>query len=162
MDKTTQWLIRITCLAILGGGIGGAIYISLKGRGEPEKIANSCPPSFAYVGEGNCRRFHCTDIGKEVSMLNRKHVCKRPALAFLRLRFVWTSNLFSNNISEPAFYTPTCPNREPGLGWGSTCAEDKGLLPEKVSKKKVKKDVNSGSVNINCNSPVWKNKPICN
>ena len=55
MDKTTKWLIRITCLAILGGGIGAATYFSLKEKNEIEKIANSCPPGHGYLGGGLCQ-----------------------------------------------------------------------------------------------------------
>ena len=32
----------------------------------------------------------------------------------------------------------------------------------KKMKKPVKKDASIGSVKINCDSPVWKNKPKCN
>ena len=36
------------------------------------------------------------------------------------------------------------------------------IIEEVVEKKKEKKEVTKGSVKINCDSPVWKNKPICN
>ena len=35
-------------------------------------------------------------------------------------------------------------------------------MAKKVKKKKVKTDASTGSVKINCDSPVWKNKPRCN
>ena len=31
----------------------------------------------------------------------------------------------------------------------------------RIKKSKIKKDSSSGSVNVNCDSPVWKNKPRC-
>ena len=36
------------------------------------------------------------------------------------------------------------------------------IMEEIVEKKKEKKEVTKGSVKINCDSPVWKKKPICN
>ncbi len=36
------------------------------------------------------------------------------------------------------------------------------IIEEVVEKKKEKKEVTKGSVKINCDSPVWKKKPICN
>ena len=32
----------------------------------------------------------------------------------------------------------------------------------RIKKSKIKKDSSSGSVKVNCDSPVWKNKPRCN
>tara|TARA_B100000579_G_C22455185_1_gene676252 strand:- start:80 stop:640 length:561 start_codon:yes stop_codon:yes gene_type:complete len=117
-----------------------------------ERIGNSCPPSFAYTGEGYCRKFVCTDLGKEASILIRKHVCKRPATAFFKTRLTWWS---TGNKYVPAIHTPKCPNREPGLGWGSTCDEERGLLPEKVSKKKNK-------LPMACREGIWdKDHPKC-
>ena len=117
-----------------------------------ERIANSCPPSFAYVGAGQCRQFYCIDFGKEVPILYRKHVCeKKPiSLGFERWRLRWV--LAGKTAS--AIHSPFCPNREPGLGWGSTCDEDKGLLPEKVSTK--------NKLPMACRNGVWdKDHPKC-
>ena len=36
------------------------------------------------------------------------------------------------------------------------------IIEKVVEKKKEKKEVTKGSVKINCDSPVWKKKPICN
>ena len=36
------------------------------------------------------------------------------------------------------------------------------IIEEVIEEKEVKKDAYSGSVKINCDSPVWKNKPRCN
>ena len=39
---------------------------------------------------------------------------------------------------------------------------DKIKAIEDAKKEKDKKRTSSGPVKINCNSPVWKKKPICN
>ncbi len=118
-------------------------------------IANSCPPSFAYNGAGYCRKFVCTDWGKEVAILKRKHVCKRPFLGIGRTRVVWVNFGLDKKIA-PAFHNPLCPNRETGLGWGSTCDEDKGLLPEIVSKKRKRKPVPCLSGKLRPNHPLCR------
>ena len=42
-------------------------------------------------------------------------------------------------------------------------AEQEGCNWEKPEKKKKQKsNSGSGNVSVNCNSPVWKKKPICN
>ena len=103
-----------------------------------ELIANTCPPRYAYDGNGFCRRFACRPLNpwrlKEPVNLRRKHACSGFN--------AWPDPLEISQIGvrrfERAFRNPLCPNREPGLGWGSTCDEDRGLLPETISKKKNK------------------------
>ena len=58
-----------------------------------------------------------------------------------------------------AFNDTDWPSKEPGVGFNSTCHEKDFALKE-INKQK--NEINSGSVKINCDSPVWKNKPRCN
>ena len=121
-----------------------------------ESISNTCPPSYAYTGEGFCRKFICTDFRKEVQILKRKHVCDPIALSWGRKRLVWAWGVRAVNKYVPAVHTPTCPNREPGLGWGSTCDEAKGLLPEIASKKRVRKPAHCLSGKLRPNHPMCR------
>ncbi len=103
-----------------------------------ESIANTCPPRYAYDGNGFCRRFACRPLNpwrlKEPVNLRRKHACS----GFIAWPDPLEISLIEGRRYERAFHNPLCPNREPGLGWGSTCDEDRGLLPETISKKKNK------------------------
>ena len=39
---------------------------------------------------------------------------------------------------------------------------EKVVEEKKKKKKTVRKDASTGSVKINCNSPVWRDRPRCN
>ena len=82
--------------------------------------------------------------------------------------------MFFKSATVRATTDGKCPLVEPEIGRNNSCQN--GLSEEEIinsndplinfyppeKKKKVKTDVPSGSVKINCDSPVWKNKPRCN
>ncbi len=95
-----------------------------------ESIANSCPPNFAYNGGGYCRKIVCIGFNpwglKGDQFLERKHQCRGIVN--------WETGILQKHVK--AVFDNSCPNRKPGIGWQSTCHEEKGLLPGKVPKKK--------------------------
>jgi len=112
---------------------------------------NACPQGYAYMGGGTCQDVLCEVF-----------VAITPPI--LRNTGNWgCKGLISSRIlgssTTRAFNNPDCPNGEPKIGFNSTCHEKDFALKEI---NKPKKEINSGTVNINCDSPVWKNKPRCN
>ena len=67
MDQTTKWLVRITCLAILGGGIGFGISIPVKQRHE--SISKTC--RLMYGSSGYKFKDCVRNPSKDIKQLNR-------------------------------------------------------------------------------------------
>ena len=133
---------------------------------EGSKIAegNSCPKSFAYVGNGYCKAWFCSLHGKNhPDLAGKDHYCGNAD--FWSTGYIGRMVLAWKEETVPATIDPSCPAKPPDVGWTSSCAQAIGPIdgpPEKAIKKKDKKNSSIGSVKINCNSPVWKNKPRCN
>ena len=121
-------------------------------QGETELTGNSCPIGYAYSGAGYCRELICTNLATPKELRGMGHKCD-----FWMHEPRWGSNAIKAVVDE------SCPDQEPIIGTLSSCWTSEMIEKNLTKKKKpVKTNVYSGSVKINCNSAVWKNKPRCN
>ena len=121
-------------------------------QGEIEVTGNSCPLNHGYAGAGYCQEVLCYErwFPHEPDLAG-KHECGGIGFMFYPYKLNWGSG---ENLKRATF-DPSCPKREPGIGWRSTCDEEKGLLPETASKKKNK-------LPMACRNGVWdKDHPKC-
>ena len=119
---------------------------------------NACPEGYAYKGGGTCQIVECYGSGLFLTIGGAND----PILK----KYGWRDScprayplVTYGDATTRAFNDPNCPSKEPGVGFNSTCHEKDFSLKEI---NKPKKEIKSGTVNINCDSPVWKNKPRCN
>tara|TARA_B100000131_G_C17829521_1_gene497095 strand:+ start:111 stop:662 length:552 start_codon:yes stop_codon:yes gene_type:complete len=146
------------CINAQTGNLGSPKSV-ITNQGLSVTGGNKCPEGYASKGAGycqevvckRCRSFGCLD-GNNPDLAGKNWSCTRGMRVFL-LR--WGDNALR------ATYDPECPEGPIKVGYNSTCEQKElELLAEKAKEEKEKKKKNVG--NINCNSPVWKNKPICN
>ena len=119
---------------------------------------NACQAGYAYIGGGTCQIVECYGSGLFLTIGGAND----PILK----KYGWRDScprsyplVTYGDATTRAFNDPDCPSKEPGVGFNSTCHERDFSLKEI---NKPKKEIKSGIVNINCDSPVWKNKPRCN
>ena len=129
-------------------------------QGEIELTGNSCPTGFAYKGAGYCQKVLCGHtFGSHPDLKNKGHkLINKGNLGCFRGVFSWGSQIVK------AVQDPKCPLTEPIIGTQSSCFTQSKLdeIKSKKKKKPVKVNASTGSVPVNCDSPVWKNKPRCN
>jgi len=121
---------------------------------------NKCPEGSAYIGEGKCTVVKCTYNslwwgiqGPNDPLFVGKSTWECPFS-------LWGGpGRLKPGVEVPVTNSDLCPKGEPAIGWNSTC---EAPYIKKIKKKTVKTDVYSGSVKINCDSPVWRDKPRCN
>ena len=138
--------------------------------GGIETSGNFCPNNHAYVGGGYCQEIACKD-----NSFTAQHDPKLKGKGWkVCAKNFFRSSMFFKSATVRATTDGKCPLVEPEIGRNNSCQN--GLSEEEIinsndplinfyppeKKKKVKTDVPSGSVKINCDSPVWKNKPRCN
>ena len=112
---------------------------------------NSCPEGYAYVGGGTCQDVKCDFFTVVVHPILRgtgNWGCKGL-----------NSSKYLGSSTTRAFNNPDCPDREPKVGFNSTCHEENY---EKEKSKKLKNKGDKKSIKINCDSPVWRDRPQCN
>mgnify|MGYP001197516972 CR=1 FL=1 len=77
---------------------------------------NSCPPGYAYIGQGYCREVICRGWGggetNNPLIAGKIWRCKRMGAGKLNLDLKDTLRIGNN---------PKCPVGEPKIGWNSTC-----------------------------------------
>ena len=111
---------------------------------------NACPRDYAYAGGGYCKNVVEKRMFAPLRELQRYGwVCEKTLGLCNRGHVDW------GELTERAYYDPKCPSIEPGIGAPNSCA-----VPKEKKKKPIKEK--KKPVKINCNSPVWKRKPICN
>ena len=122
-------------------------------QGKTELTGNSCPNGYAYNGAGYCREVICGDKWRHHEDLRGKGwKCEMPFF-----KTMWGQRSLKAVVDE------SCPDEEPIIGTLSSCWTNEMIEKNLTKKKKpVKTDVYSGSVKINCNSPVWRDRPRCN
>ena len=159
--------------------------------GGVELSGNSCPINYAYIGGGNCREvldggwYTPTFFG----LLSAGWQNSPALLGDWSLKLGESSRAVIDKncpIKEPYIYTNSSCDPKPkppsdkilkkysrGITRKQREALDKGLfkifgIPNMTAnafnkkEKPPKTDVYSGSVKINCNSSVWRDKPRCN
>ena len=123
-------------------------------QGETELTGNNCPNGYAYSGAGYCKEIICTTLATPKDLRGMGWKCD-----FWLYEPRWGSNVVKAVVDEG------CPDEEPIIGTQSSCWTMEMIeknLTKKKKKKSVKTDASTGSIKINCDSPVWKNKPRCN
>ena len=131
-------------------------------EGKTELSGNKCPFKYVYVGGGQCQMLSCNmkALNPNLSHLYNRGVCPKTIFGEMSIQL-------STPIAK-AVYDPKCPDKEPTMFENSSCKDNyytkdgADFFVKKVKKKKVKTDVSTGSVKINCNSPVWRDSPKCN
>ncbi len=138
--------------------------------GGIETSGNFCPSNHAYIGGGYCQEIACKD-----NSFTAQHDPKLKEKGWkVCAKNFFKSSMFFKGATVRATTDGKCPLVEPEIGRNNSCQN--GLSEEEIfnsnnplinfyppeKKKKVKTDVTSGSVKINCNSPVWRDKPRCN
>ena len=66
------------------------------------------------------------------------------------------SSKYLGSSTTRAFNSPDYPDREPKVGFNSTCYEENY---EKEKSNKLKNKGDKKSIKINYDSPVWRNRP---
>ena len=161
-------------------------------EGKTELSGNSCPSGFAYGGGGICRSWRRNILSDEVNIdsygLWKAGQAELTQFRFSvfddgRSKAVYDPScpdkepyLYTSNSCAEKPSPPTTKEIKRFLWWigGQRKArwdndfERAFGIPNMASdalkrkEKPVKTNVTSGSVKINCDSPVWKNKPRCN
>ena len=120
---------------------------------------NKCPEGAAYIGDGKCTVVKCTYNslwwgiqGPNDPLLVGKSTWDCPFSP-------WGGpGRLKPGVEVPVTNSDLCPEGEPAIGWNSTCEAPYIIKTKKEKPIREKKK----PVKINCNSPVWKKKPICN
>ena len=161
-------------------------------EGRTELSGNSCPSGFAYAGGGICRNWRRNRLSDEVNIdsygLWKAGQAELTQFRFSVFDYGSSKAVYDSSCpdKEPYLYTsnscaerpspPTTNEIKRFLWWigGQRKArwdndfERAFGIPNmatdalKRKEKPVKTNVYSGSVKINCDSPVWRDKPRCN
>ena len=125
-------------------------------QGQTELTGNSCPQGYGYSGAGYCTNVICADRWMFKPHPDLKDKAWKGCVF---LQPSWGRKVIK------AVVDPKCPDKEPIIGTPSSCTTQEELdkiKAEKKSKKDKKESKPKKPIKINCDSPVWKNKPICN
>ncbi len=128
---------------------------------DKKVFGNKCPEGYAYMGQGICNIVRC-EVEKNVYsnfFSNNDDLLAGKSNWKCKYHAWWgPGHLRVGSASVEIGNDPNCPRGEPAIGWNNTC---EAPYITKTKKKKTTKEKKK-PVNINCNSPVWKKKPICN
>ena len=134
-------------------------------RGETEVTGNTCPDNHAYTGGGYCQRVMCDGLNWWVREFSARH---DPLLEGKGWKCQGQKKLMLTGYPIKATVSDKCPLREPIVGTTSSCVTQfsldvqAGKIDQFGNPITKDKEASTGSVKINCDSPVWKNKPRCN
>ena len=90
--------------------------------GGSEQTGNVCPNGYGYVGAGYCRKIECKRAKKNnPDLAGKRWYCNKG--------FLGRNSLTWGNQQAPATYNSICPNREPEVGFQTSCGMSNPFMP---------------------------------
>ena len=104
------------CVQTLSGGESRQRLIHSRGADLAE--GNQCPAGYAYIGAGNCKQVYCEYVG--ISLGNDPIVAGKSSWK-CPWKFPYGGGELRLGGVLRATTNPSCPPREPQIGFNSSC-----------------------------------------